>query len=469
MMRTIVAVIALLFIPFVAADQRMDAAIASLRQQVNLIVLAEPHNDLIDYQARLASTAPITTNELQELSASISDFWQRHGIAIREPELLSDKDVFVAAAALEPDIEGYLGLSNRLRYLTWLASQQSWQTLTTDKWLKPGDSHADIPEITSRLIWLRDYRDGYSQPNDRVDYYDKHLRDAVLRFQTRHGLKADGIIGPATLRWLNFTPMERARMLAFNFVERAKYMADVGDRYLLINIPAYEMVLVDEDRVALQSRVIVGKPYRPTPIIKGEISSLVLNPSWNVPRKLVKLDLLPKVRKDGSYLSRLNFEVFNYAGERVTKTAEEWSDSAKGQFPYRLVQKPGERNTLGRYKFFFANEFSVYLHDTTEKGLFARSDRALSSGCIRVEKVEQLANWMASYLVSDKQTWVDMQIERTKTQWFAFNDKLPLHLVYWTSWLDEQNIAQFRDDIYNINQDFSGTLHAQNTLKQIKD
>ncbi len=470
MMRTIVFFITLLslFSAPLSAAARTDAAMVSLSQQLQLITLVEQNPVFSHYQQRLISDIEqskltLSKPELAEITTAIADFWLKRGIAIREASAIHHPELLIAAMALEPEIEGYLELNNRIRYLMWLAQQHSWRPIPFVSLLEPGVRDPSIPEITERLMWLRDYTAVYSdEGREQVQLYDDALKDAVMRFQWRHGLKQDGIIGPHTLNWLNRTPIERARLLAFNFIERAQYMAHIGTRYLLINIPAYEMVLVDDAQVALRSKVIVGKPYRQTPIFQGEISNLVLNPSWNVPRRLVKYDLLPKVRQDGSYLSRFNFQAFNYNGELVTKTPEEWSSVARGRFPYRLVQKPGEGNTLGRYKFFFANPYSVYLHDTTDKELFDRDDRALSSGCIRIEKVEQLANWMASYLVSDKQTWVDMQFERDKTQWFAFDHKLPIHLVYWTSWLDNQNIAQFRDDIYNRNQNITTQLHASN-------
>lgn len=211
------------------------------------------------------------------------------------------------------------------------------------------------------------------------------------------------------------------------------------------------MILVDKGEIQLESRVIVGKPYRQTPRLSSYISNMVLNPSWRVPRNLLRRDLLPKVRQDGRYISEHNFDVYNSVGKQIVKTPEESQALARGRFPYRLVQKPGKDNTLGRYKFFFKNDYNVYLHDTYNKALFEESNRALSSGCIRVEKVESLANWLASNLVKDKQTWVDLQTYRDKTQWFALDNSLAVHLVYWTAWMDDTGLAQFRNDIYHQN------------------
>ncbi|WP_028761987.1 L,D-transpeptidase family protein [Shewanella colwelliana] len=439
-------------------DERLAAANKLLLNQLDFILLASPNDEMRQLKIELASSSP---ESIQQASATIAGFWQNNAIETRFDSQVHFQDPYTQALATEPQVDNYLQVSNRLKYLLWLEENQAWPAIAPGVWLHLGDQHIDIPMISKRLNLLGDH----PQADTDSRTFTESLHQAVLRFQRRHGLKQDGIIGPATVRWLNWSPFRRAQALASNFVEQHRYLASVESTYLLINIPEYQMVLVDHGNIALSSKVIVGKPYRQTPLIKGQVSNLVLNPSWRVPRRLLKYDLLPKVREDGSYITARDFEVFDYSGEKVTKSDEEWRDIAKGPFHYRLVQKPGESNTLGRYKFFFANQYNIYLHDTTDKHLFAKDIRALSSGCIRVEKVEQLANWMASHLVRDKQTWVDMQIERTKTQWFAFDEKLPLHLVYWTSWLDRQNTPQYRDDIYNKNQRTnqlnSNTIRAQ--------
>ncbi|WP_394392726.1 L,D-transpeptidase family protein [Shewanella woodyi] len=348
---------------------------------------------------------------------------------------------------MEPSSSDYLPISNRIRYLLWVEQTESWQPLVLDIWLKEGDINPAVKVISRRLNWLGDLN--FLDTDNSV--MTAELVRGVLNFQRRHGLKQDGVIGPETLRWLNLTPKKRAVLLAENFISKSSYLSTIGPRFLLVNIPAFEMVLVDKGQVQLESRVIVGKPYRQTPRLSSYISNMVLNPSWRVPRTLLRRDLLPKVRQDGAYISEHNFDVFNSAGDEIVKSPEEWQTLAGGRFPYRLVQKPGKDNTLGRYKFYFKNEYNVYLHDTYDKALFEESNRALSSGCIRVEKVESLANWLASNLVSDKQTWVDLQAERDKTQWFAFDNFLAVHLVYWTAWVDESGLAQFRNDIYHQN------------------
>ncbi|MDX2367037.1 MAG: L,D-transpeptidase family protein [Colwellia sp.] len=368
-------------------------------------------------------------------------------IAIDSSDVGLNSLLYQRATSLKPTTSDDISVSNRLHYLLRLNKLYPWKPLVIEGFLKAGDYHKSIPEISFRLKMLGDL--------DRYDRNNKQLnRDVVtslLRFQRRHGLTPDAVIGPKTLKWLNVTPRKRSRLLANNVLKRSHYLASLGKRFLLINIPAFEMVLVDNDEVQLKSRVIVGKPYLQTPMLSSQISNVVLNPSWRVPRSMLRRDLLPKVRENGQFISQQNFDVFDAKGMIIEKSPEEWQKLAHGRFPYRLEQRPGERNTLGRYKFFFDNDYSVYLHDTVDKSIFEKSNRALSSGCIRVENVEDLANWMALNLVIDKKTWIDMQVERQKTQWFSLDDSLAIHLVYWTAWIDNEGSSQFRNDIYNQN------------------
>ncbi|WP_299806334.1 L,D-transpeptidase family protein [uncultured Shewanella sp.] len=391
----------------------------------------------------------LSTSELSSIEADITTFWLHRNIPIRSLELTQQKDPLRRAMAIEPQLAGYLELQNRVRHLQWLAEQDWWQEIKFERLIRPGESDPNIPNVLRRLWLLGDASSAATDSNK----LSPPIADALKRFQRRHGLKPDAIIGPETLKWLNVTPEQRASILANNFIQRAEFMAHRDDRFLVINIPAFEMELFDHGEVELVSRVIVGKPYRPTPILSSSISNVVINPSWRVPKKIMYNDLLPQVRKDGNYISQRNFDVFDRNNNLVMRTAEQWSDLAKGPFPFRFVQRPGANNTLGRYKFYFPNDFSVYLHDTSDPKLFQRSNRALSSGCIRIENVKGLANWMAANLVKDKQTWVDRHADRKRTQWFALESSLNVHLVYWTAWIDDTNQAQYRNDIYQLQED----------------
>ncbi|GIU19101.1 MULTISPECIES: murein L,D-transpeptidase [unclassified Shewanella] len=409
------------------------------------MALVETDEKFNQYKQLLSQNNP-SAADLMKIEADISAFWLQRHIAIRSLELTQQNDPLIRAMALEPQLNGYLELQNRIRHLQWLAEQDWWQVIVLDHLIRPGESDPIIPIVARRLWLLGDASNAATDSNELSSF----IVEALKRFQLRHGLKADAVIGPETLKWLNVTPAQRASILAENYIQRAEFMAQRDDRFLVINIPAFEMELFDHGEVELVSRVIVGKPYRPTPIISSSISNVVINPTWRVPKKIMYNDLLPQVRKDGNYISERNFDVFDRKNNLVVRTAEQWSDLAKGPFPFTFVQRPGVNNTLGRYKFYFPNDFSVYLHDTSDPELFQRSNRALSSGCIRIENVQGLANWMAANLVKDKQTWVDRHADRRRTQWFALNSSLNVHLVYWTAWIDDSNQAQYRNDIYQL-------------------
>ncbi|MEZ9820867.1 murein L,D-transpeptidase [Shewanella sp. 10N.286.45.A1] len=425
------------------ADSRLSAANNMLLKQLKLINLVEPAPAYKKYMTQLAS-AIVTEEQFELIEADIVDFWSRHQIKTHSTEASKLNDLLVRAMSLEPKINDYLQLQNRLSHLQWLTEQTEWQRIRVEGLIRPGMQSVSLPAIAKRLSLLGD---GTANAVE-LNVFEDDLVNTVKRFQRRHGLTPDGIIGPDTMKWLNMAPSQRAIILARSFIQKSTFMSQRDDRFLVINIPAFEMELINDGRVELESRVIVGKPYRQTPLLSSAISNVVINPSWRVPKKILYNDLLPQVRKDGSYIEQREFDVFDRQGNRVIKSAEQWRDLAFGPFPFRFVQRPGVNNTLGRYKFYFPNDFSVYLHDTADPNLFNQSYRALSSGCIRIENVEGLANWMAANLVKDKQTWVDRHVNRDKTQWFALNSTLNVHLVYWTAWIDKDNLAQFRNDIY---------------------
>jgi murein L,D-transpeptidase YcbB/YkuD len=351
----------------------------------------------------------------------------------------------LVARKLEPRNTNYLAVINHIRRMLWLDEHEDWPVIAPGGLLKVNDGHKSIAAIARRLTLLGDFHAEFSGL-----VYTPQLAVGVRAFQLRHGLKNDGVIGPHTLSWLNVSPFERASLQARNFVDKTHFQVQLNDSYLLVNIPAFEMVLVNHGKVVLHSKVIVGKTYRQTPVMSGLISNVVMNPTWTVPRNLLRQDVLPHVRKDGNYLSEKFFDVFDSEGGKLVKSTLEWQSLARGRFPYRVVQRPGDHNALGRYKFHFSNQSNIYLHDTPNPELFSEANRALSSGCIRVEKVQQLAHWFADNLVNDKRTWERTLRRRHHTQWFSLSQTLPLHLVYWTAWVDEGHLAQYRDDIYHL-------------------
>ncbi len=337
-------------------------------------------------------------------------------------------------------------LLTKIQDLVSLGKYSPWEELTLSKNLTIGDQSSSLATIADRLLLLGDL----SRRPKIATLFNHDLLNAVKLFQQRHGLKPDGIIGPHTLDWLNTSPQRRAELLAQNMLRQQRFFDKASNRYLLVNIPQFQLNLVLGKESVFQSKVIVGKAKRPTPIINGMLRSVVLNPTWNVPRSILAKDILRKIRSNNNFLLEHNYEVFDYMGNKIALEGQDWVSLANGKFPFNVRQKPGIKNTLGRVKFYFENEHSVYLHDTPNKQLFNRYQRTFSSGCIRVEKAKELSKWFANRQQISKRSWYHAFNNPSKNRWLPINSPMPIHLVYWTAWVDHNNQAQFRNDIYAL-------------------
>ncbi|MCH1931283.1 L,D-transpeptidase family protein [Shewanella sp. A25] len=368
------------------------------------------------------------------------------------PESQSQCESRVLESANAPQM---LSVIEQLQLLINLDTSQQWATLTLDEKITPGMDEPLIPEIAYRLELF-----GYLPQHTNDTLYSDELVAAIKAFQWRHGLDTDGVIGRQTLYWLNQSPMMRAELLAKNTLRQQIVTLGLNGNYLLINIPGFSLQLVEQGNVVLNSKVIVGKPSRPTPILDSLISNVVMNPRWHVPRSIIRRDIVPHILADAGYLYEREFDMFNPEGEPVEHSPAEWQRIAASGFPYRLVQRPGPKNALGKFKFHFENSYSIYLHGTSEPKLFNKTNRALSSGCIRVERVDELAQWFKTHSVIDTRLWDKLLSNDTQTQWFALSNKVPVHLVYLTAWLDEQGQVQFRNDIYQLEAEFTNSVSA---------
>lgn len=354
---------------------------------------------------------------------------------------------------LLPTHAEYATLVDRLSLQRTLARSGEWAMIEGGALLRPGQSDARVPQIRRRLIALGDLGGGEELTSDQLGLrYDPLLEEAVKRFQQRHGLAADGIVGPRTLAALNVSPASRIDQLRAN-LERWRWLPrSLGEEYILVNIAGFNMAVFRDGEALMKQRVVVGTPYRRTPVFSGRMSYLVLNPSWEVPHKLAVEDQLPRIRENPAYLEEMGFSVLRGWGvdeQRIEPAAVDWSALSARNFPYRLRQAPGPLNALGRVKFMFPNPHSVYLHDTPSRGLFSEENRARSSGCIRVEEPERLMTWL---LTERSRTMtperlavvVESGVETT----VPLDEPLPVHLLYWTAWVDDHGIVQYRDDVY---------------------
>lgn len=323
-----------------------------------------------------------------------------------------------------------------------------WPKLQLNKPLALGVKNSIIPTIRQRLRILGDLPKRVSLNSI---FYDMPLLQAVKRFQWRHGLKPDGKIGEKTIAALNVSPAKRMRQLQINRQRWAAVPEGVGKRYLHVNIPSYNLDLVENGIRVLNMRVIVGKPSRPTPTLYSKIQTLVFNPKWNVPHKIAKKDILPKVLEDPNYLTENNIQIYSSWQKdayQIDPREIDWRRVEEDGFPYKFTQAPGALNALGKVKFIFLNDHDVYLHDTPQKGLFEKIYRAFSSGCIRLEKPFHLVEYFIQNDEAIEREEVKNYLSDKKIKYVRIKNPIPLYVTYITAWVDRNGVAHFREDIY---------------------
>ncbi|MDM2745677.1 L,D-transpeptidase [Citrobacter sp. Cu231] len=351
-------------------------------------------------------------------------------------------------ASLAPQHPQYAVMHDSL--LKLVSDTQPWPRLTSTATLRPGEWSNDIPAL--REILRRTGMLGSAVSTSAKEgrsAYDRELVDAVKRFQTWQGLGADGAIGPATRDWLNVTPAQRAGVLALN-IQRLRLLPSDLSTGIMVNIPAYSLVYYQNGNQVLASRVIVGRPDRKTPMMSSALNNVVVNPPWNVPPTLARKDILPKLWNDPGYLERHGYTVMRgwNSKETIDPWQVDWATITASNLPFRFQQAPGARNSLGRYKFNMPSSDAIYLHDTPNHNLFQKDTRALSSGCVRVNKASELANM----LLQDA-GWNDTRIsdalKQGDTRYVNIRQNIPVNLYYLTAFVGPDGRTQYRTDIYN--------------------
>jgi L,D-transpeptidase YcbB len=359
-------------------------------------------------------------------------------------KVITNGDLAVALAALRPSGPYYGGLRSALAAYR-LAETAPWPTLSAGPTLKPGQSAPRIAELRARLIASGDLR---ATPALDALRYDDALVVAVQAFQARHGLTIDGAVGKATRNALNVSRAVRIDTLRVN-LERVRWIFhDLRDEFVAVNIAAFHAAYVKDGQTRWHARVVVGRPYRQTPIFTSQITYLELNPTWTVPPTILAEDILPAVRHNLSYLAHKKLQVLDRDGRVLDPHGINWSHLPAENFPYVLRQPPGDDNALGRIKFMFPNPHAVYLHDTPARELFAASARSFSSGCVRLERPFALAE----ILLRDNPAWTPSNLATAvatgKSQRINLSRPVTIMLLYLTAFPDDTGDTQFREDIY---------------------
>jgi murein L,D-transpeptidase YcbB/YkuD len=351
-------------------------------------------------------------------------------------ELMDDTD------KLKKDEEAmysmYYRLRTALKRFREIRDAGGWGVITLPegtKSLKPGDNSAAVAQLRKRLFITGDLK-----RDNKSTVYDTELVDAVKRWQLEHHNNPDGLVGPQVIKDLNIPVEQRIKTILVN-MERCRWITPEIDElkeYVYVNIPSYSMRYLRDGRLALESNVVVGKELNKTVIFSGKMSYLVFAPYWNVPKSIIAEEIQPGIDQNPNYLEEHDME---------------WNDG-------NVRQRPGPNNSLGLVKFMFPNANNIYLHDTPAKSLFKRDDRALSHGCVRVEKARELAikildgdrNWDAQK--------IDEAMNSGEEKNYSLKRKIPVYIVYFTALVDEHGHISFYDDVYKRDEKLARVLYT---------
>ncbi|MGE0282768.1 MAG: murein L,D-transpeptidase [Rhizobiaceae bacterium] len=323
-----------------------------------------------------------------------------------------------------------------------IVAQGGWPVVPATKKLQLGVTDPDVELLRKRLIIAGDLsaEAGISQS------FDTYVDAALKRFQRRHGLPADGVTGKYTYAAMNVSAQVRLGQLETNLVRLRSMAGDLGQRYVLVNIPAAQVEAVENHRVVLRHTAIVGKIDRQSPIVNSKINEIIVNPYWNAPESIVRKDIIPLMRKDPQYLTKNGIRIIGPDGQEIPPEAIDWSTEEAAK--YRLRQDPSKINAMASVKINFPSPDGVYMHDTPSQSLFNKLMRFDSSGCVRVQNVRDLVTW----ILKNTDGWNRQRFEETikggQNTPVNVADPVPVYWNYISAWSTGPGVVQFRDDVY---------------------
>lgn len=314
-------------------------------------------------------------------------------------------------------------------------TQAEWPRISRGGPLSLGDRGPRVAELRARLL----ASGALTTTSTAPEVFDAELAAALARVQERLGLEGDGVFGPHTAAALALSPQARLQQVGQARAQLSRFHPS-GSRALVINIPSFHLELWEGTRTVFRSKVVVGRPDRPTPTLSSTITEIVLNPHWWVPGHIFGSDLLARFRADPGLVERQGFIVLDRAGKTVDPKTIDWESVPADAPTYRLCQEPGPSNALGRIKLLFSNAHGVYLHDTASPELFQKPRRAFSSGCVRVERALELAEQISP--------GVTAHLEGPDSVRVALPEPLAIHIVYWLAETDDEGGLELWDDVY---------------------
>ncbi|MCB1509051.1 MAG: L,D-transpeptidase family protein [Hyphomicrobiaceae bacterium] len=336
-----------------------------------------------------------------------------------------------------------VNLERAVRQYSMIYSQGGWPLVPDTVTLRVGVRHDNVRVLRTRLMMSGDL----DQQAGISEIFDSYVEAGVRRFQQRHGVVPDGVVRRDSFAALNIPVGPRLQQLETNLVRVRAMSGYLGDRYVMVNIPAAALEAVENGSVVSRHTAIVGKVDRQTPILSSRIHELNFNPYWTVPVSIIRRDLIPKMQEDPTYLARNRIRIFDWrSGDELQPEQIDWTTEQATEYMFR--QDPGEINSLGTVKINFHNQHQVYLHDTPTRTLFGEDYRFLSSGCVRVQNIRELVTW----LLRDEAGWnrarVDEVIRTGERLDVRITNPSAIYTNYITAWSTSDGIVNFRDDIY---------------------
>jgi murein L,D-transpeptidase YcbB/YkuD len=323
-----------------------------------------------------------------------------------------------------------------------IVARGGWPVVPATKKLQLGVSDPDVTVLRQRLMVSGDL-----SPQAGISpAFDTYVDAAVKRFQARHGLPADGVLGAYSYAAMNISAQVRLGQLETNLGRLRAQAGTLGERYVNVNIPAAQVEAVENDRVVLRHTAIVGKVDRQSPIVNSKINEIIVNPYWNAPVSIVRKDIIPLMRKNPNYLKDNHIRMIAPNGTEVDPTTVDWSTEEAAKYLFR--QDPGAINAMASVKINFPSPDGVYMHDTPQQSLFGKLMRFDSSGCVRVQNVRDLVTW----ILRDTPGWSRQRFEQTIKSGVntpvPVTNPVPVYFTYISAWSTGDGVVQFRDDIY---------------------
>lgn len=360
-------------------------------------------------------------------------------------QVAASSSVAKAIEDLKPSHFIYRGLKEQLAARRADAARGGWPAVPAGAALRPGAAEARVPALRARLA-----ASGLLHSADGGNEYDDALVAAVKRFQEQHRLTPDGVIGTATLAALNVSAAARVDQVRVN-LERARWVVSgLSESFVLVNLPAFKVYVIRDRQLVWETRAQVGRAGRQTPTFRADMQYLVFNPDWTVPPTIAAQDVIAPMKKGVDAISRKKLMILDRQGRHVSPDSIDWANVTPRNFPYTLRQAPGPDNALGRVKFIFPNEHSIFLHDTPSQEYFSADERLFSSGCIRVEHPLDLA----AVLLEGQDEWDRASVQRVvdsgRTQTVFLKTPMQVLIVYWTVSVGVSGEARYARDVYNL-------------------